>query len=124
MLEGGEERVQLRQRRALRRLQRLHRRHSPGEFALQWDGGKHDGRFGELFDVQRRLAHGSQLVGEIPLHEVGGEIGGHENAAGRFGEWDASNRPRDVEALHRFICQGDNTNRTDAAHKNFVTAKP
>ena len=35
VLERGEERVQLRQRRALRRLQRLHRRHSTGEFALQ-----------------------------------------------------------------------------------------
>ena len=40
VLEGGEERVQLRQRRALRRFQPLHRRHPPGEFALRGDGGK------------------------------------------------------------------------------------
>ena len=39
VLEGGEEGVQLRQRRALRRLQRLHRRDSAGEFALQWMEG-------------------------------------------------------------------------------------
>ena len=35
VLERGEERVQLRQRRALRRLQLLHRANSTGEFALQ-----------------------------------------------------------------------------------------
>ena len=39
VLERGEERVQLRQRRALRRLQLLHRLNSTGEFALQLDGG-------------------------------------------------------------------------------------
>jgi|GEM_PF-4160713 len=40
VLEGGEERVQLRQRRAVCRLQLLHRRDSAGEFVLQLDGGK------------------------------------------------------------------------------------
>jgi hypothetical protein len=34
VLKRGEERVQLRQRRALRRLQLLHRTNSTGEFAL------------------------------------------------------------------------------------------
>ncbi len=40
VLEGGEERVQLRQRRALRRLQAFHRGHAAGEFALSGDGRK------------------------------------------------------------------------------------
>ena len=39
VLEGGEERVQLRQRRAVCRLQLLHRRDTVGEFALQLDRG-------------------------------------------------------------------------------------
>jgi hypothetical protein len=39
VLEGGEERVQLRQGRALRRLQLLRRSYSAGEFVLQLDGG-------------------------------------------------------------------------------------
>ena len=38
VLEGGEERVQLRQRRALCRLQAFHRRHAAGEFALEGEG--------------------------------------------------------------------------------------
>ena len=55
--------------------QLLHRCDSPGEFALQLDGGKRERSVSrELLDVQRRLAHGSQFVGEIPLHEIGGEI--------------------------------------------------
>jgi hypothetical protein len=46
VLERGEERVQLRQRRALRRLQLLHRSNSMGEFALQLDGGQWQWKLG------------------------------------------------------------------------------
>jgi len=43
VLEGGEERVQLNQRRAVRRFQAFHRRHPLGEFALLLDGEKWKG---------------------------------------------------------------------------------
>ena len=63
VLEGGEERVQLRQRRAVRRFQALHRRHPPGEFALQLDGGKKCFNALDVRLIETRLIHGAFASG-------------------------------------------------------------
>ena len=56
VLESGEELVQLRQRSALRLLQCLNRRHSPGEFALHCDGRKRRWQLANLSLKQIGLA--------------------------------------------------------------------
>ena len=70
MLQGGEERVQLRQRRPLCRFQRLHRRHSPAEFALQRDGGKWELLCAECLVAKMALDSLLHLALEMSLEKV------------------------------------------------------
>jgi hypothetical protein len=55
VLKRGEERVQLRQRPALRRFQLLNRLNSTDEFALQVDGGNWNLEASDLLEIQARF---------------------------------------------------------------------
>ncbi len=82
MLQRGEERVQLGQRGTLRRLQRLHRRHSPGGF---------------IFIESVQLI---QTLEEQQIRDLLDDFEGIGNAAGPEGVPDAVNLAADIAGEH------------------------